>query len=136
MYDKSTTTYAPICCVIEDAYHPKKIFGKTRIPNGRYQLKKRYEGRIFEKMKQRFGFSWVVEICNVPNYQGILVHPGNSYEDTEGCLLPCEGYHEYRENLIGENSKEAYQTFIAFMQEAFSKGEVWIEVARDLMQVL
>jgi hypothetical protein len=32
-------------------------------------------------------FGDVFELLNVPNRDAILIHPGNTYSDTEGCIL-------------------------------------------------
>lgn len=48
------------------------------IPCGTYPLK-RYKHRTR-------GDVWRVE--GVPDRSGILIHPGNSVEDTRGCILP------------------------------------------------
>ena len=48
------------------------------IPPGEYPI------RVFKH--SRWGN--VVEIMDVPNRSGILIHPGNYVGDTEGCVLP------------------------------------------------
>jgi Family of unknown function (DUF5675) len=123
--------------IIEDGYNAVKIKGSTRIPEGRYQLIQRRHGRIYEKMKSRWGHTWVVEVTNVPDYEGIIFHTGNTHEDTKGCPLTCMSFDE-KENevLFGNDSTEAYLNFINFMRTAFAKGEVWLNVTRDLMQIL
>ena len=135
-YTVDAKTESPLCCVIEDGYNPVKIKGSTRIPTGRYQLVKKRNGRIYEKMKTRFGHSWVVEIQGIPDYAGVIFHPGNTHEDTAGCPLPCLSFDQKGEVLIGENSTAAYLLFMRFMKAAFEKGEVWLSVTRDLNEVL
>ncbi|MEA5458700.1 DUF5675 family protein [Arcicella sp. LKC2W] len=59
----------------------RKVFGKTAIPEGRYQVKITFSTR-FKRL--------LPEILNVPAYEGIRMHVGNYPKDTEGCILPGE----------------------------------------------
>lgn len=49
------------------------------IPAGRYPLRRRWSN----KHKQE-----VFEVMNVPGRSNIEIHPGNTEEDTLGCILP------------------------------------------------
>lgn len=52
--------------------------GKSCIPNGVYQLKR----TVYHKHSIE-----TFEVMNVPGRSRILVHPGNTEEDVEGCIL-------------------------------------------------
>lgn len=76
------------CNVLEDAVRYEKIYGKTAIPKGTYKV---YMNVVSPKFKDR---SWakpyggkLPRLLNVPNYEGVLIHVGNTAEDTSGCLL-------------------------------------------------
>lgn len=56
-----------------------KIYGKTCIPFGTYKM--------VITMSKRFKRELPL-LLNVPNYTGVRIHPGNTADDTEGCLLP------------------------------------------------
>ena len=56
-----------------------KIYGDTAIPAGKYEVVITYSNR-FKK--------YLPLLLNVPGYEGIRIHPGNSAVDTHGCLLP------------------------------------------------
>lgn len=56
-----------------------KIYGDTAIPAGKYEVVITYSDR-FKK--------YLPLLLNVPGYEGIRIHPGNSAADTHGCLLP------------------------------------------------
>lgn len=48
------------------------------IPVGVYPLRLRFSPKFQRDM---------YEVCNVPDRAGILIHPGNTEENTEGCIL-------------------------------------------------
>ncbi|MEE0041779.1 DUF5675 family protein [Catenibacterium sp.] len=56
----------------------KKVHSKTAIPYGTYEIKWTYSPR-FKK--------YTPQLMNVPSFEGIRVHAGNTSADTEGCLI-------------------------------------------------
>jgi len=55
-----------------------KIFGKTAIPTGTYEITYTYSPKFKCNMPL---------LNNVKGYVGVRIHPGNVPEDTEGCVL-------------------------------------------------
>lgn len=77
------------CHTLEDVYHSPKVYGKTRIPAGTYKITFRTVGTTHSKYSKRFpdfhkGMLW---LRDVPNFEYILIHIGNTPEDTDGCIL-------------------------------------------------
>ncbi len=66
------------CFTLEDLPHPTKIKGQTRIPAGEY--------RVIISWSPRFERQLPL-LVDVPGFDGIRIHPGNTAEDTEGCIL-------------------------------------------------
>ena len=56
----------------------KKVYGGTAIPYGKYEVKWTYSHR-FKK--------YTPQLMNVPSFEGIRIHSGNSSKDSSGCLL-------------------------------------------------
>ncbi len=66
---------------IELPYLANKPFVSC-IPSGNYKAKK--------VISQTFG--WCIQILNVPNRSGILLHYGNFYTNSKGCILIGESF--------------------------------------------
>lgn len=66
------------CYTLEDVVRPAKVAGTTAIPNGTY--------KIIITQSQKFKRPLPL-LIDVPNYEGIRIHPGNTSADTEGCIL-------------------------------------------------
>jgi hypothetical protein len=100
------------CYTLEDVVRSDgvKIFGETAIPPGTYAV-----GMTWSK---RFG-RIMPQIMDVPGFEGIRIHPGNSDKDTEGCILV--GKTKNPPNWIGE-SVAAFNPLYAKMQHAWSDG--------------
>ena len=78
-----------LCYTLEDEYRKDKVKGETRIPAGTYDIILRKVGSFHTKYSEKFkdmhkGMLWVKD---VPNFEYILIHIGNTDEDTSGCLL-------------------------------------------------
>lgn len=64
----------------------KKIYGKTAIPTGTYEIKMTYSAKFANRPFAKPYGGKVVEIMNVPGYQGVRMHPLNTAEDSLGCV--------------------------------------------------
>ena len=93
-----------------------KVPGETAIPAGRY--------RVVLTQSQRFG-KVLPELLNVPGFQGIRIHSGNTAADTEGCLIV--GSERSPTGVL--RSREAMLELMAALSGVIEGGEqVWIEV--------
>ena len=65
-----------------------KVKGQTAIPTGTYELSMRHISPKYSK-KKAFAFTGGVmpRLLNVPGYEGVLIHSGNTAADSEGCIL-------------------------------------------------
>lgn len=103
-----------LCDTLEDRVRPEgeKVYGKTAIPEGTYEVKLTHSPR-FKKI--------LPEILNVPNFSGIRIHTGNSSKDTEGCIIVGTWDGE-KEDWVG-NSRIAFDELMALLEEATNNKE-------------
>lgn len=80
---------APVCWTLEDEHRTQKVYAETRIPAGTYKIGLRTEGGHHAKYSKKYPtiHKGMLELQNVPNFQFILIHIGNSDKDTAGCIL-------------------------------------------------
>lgn len=117
-----------ICYIVEDVVRDKnkdgdlqdegeaKVMHKTAIPYGTYE--------IAVTMSQRFKRELPI-LLNVPEFEGIRIHTGNTEADTSGCLLPAT----YCDGKTGVESTAAFTRLFAIIRTAIAAGEeVTIEI--------
>lgn len=98
----------------------KKIYGKTAIPAGRYEVALTYSPKFAKTKWAAMTQGKVPELLNVPGFSGVRIHPGNSADDTYGCILV--GFN----TKVGwiSNSQTTYlDLMLNHLLPAFKKGE-------------
>ena len=104
------------CFTLEDPYRQldngtvDKWKGATAIPTGVYEVVIDFSQRFKREMPH---------VINVPQFEGIRIHPGNTAADTEGCILI--GRTKGTES-IGE-SRAAFDAFFPKLQAALAAGD-------------
>lgn len=112
---------------LEDDYDEEKEWGHTRIPSGTYELKLRTEGKFHEKYSKRFAHihKGMLQLIDVPNYEYVLIHCGNSEKDTAGCIIVGLGVEGDR--LV--NSTDAYKNVYTDILKILERREqVFIQI--------
>lgn len=89
-----------------------KVYGKTAIPYGTYKVKITYS----PKFKRNLPL-----IENVPGFEGIRIHSGNTEKDSAGCLIV--GENKVKGKVI--NSK---QTLEKLMNKLVGQKDITIEI--------
>jgi hypothetical protein len=100
-----------------------KKAGATAIPTGKYQVTLKVKSQRFSKKKQYdFCGGFVPRLINVPAFEGVLIHVGNTAKDTEGCILVG------RNIKVGKvlDSGVTFRALYAKLKEA--KGYIYITI--------
>jgi hypothetical protein len=95
-----------------------KVYGKTAIPYGRYE--------VDWTLSQRFKINMPI-LLNVKGYDGIRIHKGNTEVDSLGCLL-CG--RKRANNMVTESTFATNQLYTK-IQTAKSRGQrIFITIAK------
>lgn len=93
------------CFTLEDVEREVKVKGETAIPKGAYKVIINESNR-FKKL--------LPLLLDVPNFEGVRIHSGNTNHDTEGCILVGQTRNK---NYIGQ-SRKAFDKLFKKMQKA------------------
>ncbi|MCL2018002.1 MAG: DUF5675 family protein [Alphaproteobacteria bacterium] len=116
----------PFCDTLEDVTRfakgdtleqikAKKVAGRTAIPVGKYG--------VIVNMSPRFKIE-LPRLQNVPGFEGILIHSGNTHADTDGCILLGV---RTKAGFIG-TSRATMDKFMPIIRDGLKKGKVTIEI--------
>ena len=108
------------CFTLENIKRRWKVWGKTRIPAGEYEIKLRTVGGFHKRYSRRFNFhKGMLHLKKVRGFKYILIHIGNTSEDTAGCIL----VGNYRGDGAIWDSTKAYQRLYEKVLKAIELGE-------------
>lgn len=108
---------------LEDEYRAVKVMGETRIPDGTYKVVLRTEGSHHIKYAGKFPdiHKGMLHVIDVPGFQYILIHIGNTQRDTAGCLLVGSRFNALLNGI--EISTERYKKVYKQILQAILKGD-------------
>ena len=95
------------CYTLEDIERDVKIKSETAISKGTY--------KVIVTMSNRFK-RLLPLLINVPDFQGVRIHSGNTNHDTEGCILVGQTRSK---DFIGK-SRKAFDNLFKKIQKAKS----------------
>lgn len=138
--------------IIEDEIRETKVHGETAIPYGTYKLGVRQSPKFsstffWNDAKKKlitqkefrsglFGGGYVphdlIWVLDVPNFQFILFHWGNTDDDTEGCLVVGNsiGMIGKQEGVL--NSRVTYQEIYPTIYPLIKAGGQEISITKSL----
>ena len=99
----------------------RKVAGETAIPKGTYTVAMNVTSPKYA------GVKWYKDFCggkmprlvDVPGFDGILLHPGNSALDSWGCICPG------RNTKVGQvtSSRDTWKALYKKLRDAYRAGE-------------
>ena len=101
----------------------RKRYGATAVPTGTYQVTLKVQSPRFSKKKQYdFCKGYLPRLINVPAFEGVLIHIGNTAKDTEGCILVGEN------KVVGQvvNSTQTFRRLYETLKT--ERGLIFIKI--------
>ena len=92
-----------------------KISGHTAIPYGKYDVKVTYSPKFKKELPL---------LLNVPHFEGIRIHEGNTPEESSGCLLL--GENKQKGKVL--NSKTYVTKLTQLLKETERKEKIIIKI--------
>ena len=103
---------------LDDSGHGK-IYGKTAIPYGLYEIEMRDSPHFKRKMPY---------LKDVPAFSGVMLHWGNTPADTLGCVLV--GTKSGRDHIV--NSRNAFDDLIESLGRYYANNEtLYLQVTKS-----
>ena len=116
-----------LCYTLEDEHRKTKIMAETRVPAGTYRITLRKTGGFHGRYLKKYGdmhkgMLWVRE---VPGFEYILIHTGNTDEHTAGCLLVGDSQQANfgASNGFVGSSTVAYKRIYPAIAKALEEGQ-------------
>jgi hypothetical protein len=107
------------CFTIEDQDRQletggEKIPRETCIPRGSYPVVVTWSNRFKRELPL---------VKDVPGFDGIRIHPGNTHDDTEGCILVGSSWFNTADGPAVNNSRATFGTLFERLEAAYARGE-------------
>ena len=106
--------------IIKDWDPDMKVYGKTAIPYGKYEIIINWSNKFQKPMPL---------LLNTPDFEGIRIHGGNTAEDTFGCILVGA---TKKQDFIG-NSAVTFRKLFPIIRDSLKVGKVWITITCPIL---
>lgn len=113
---------------LEDEHREEKVMSETRVPAGTYKITLRTVGGFHGRYSKKYGemHKGMLWVRDVPNFEYILIHTGNTDEHTAGCLLVGDTQNQNitksKNGFIG-SSVDAYKRIYPSIASALERGD-------------
>ena len=115
------------CYTLEDQYQAVKVMHETCIPEGEYKIKFRKVGGFHAKYTKRYGnmHYGMLWLQDVPGFEYILIHTGNTDELTSGSLIVGDTQQDLDVSFNGMvgSSANAYKKLYPKVAKALLNNE-------------
>lgn len=98
----------------------KKVYGKTAIPTGTYEIMMTYSPKFASKAFGKKYGGKVPQMMNVKGYEGVRIHPFNTAEDSYGCV--AVGKNSIK-GQVTQSTAYYYKLMDNYIMPAVKKGE-------------
>lgn len=103
------------CYTLEDVERQVKIKNVTAIPRGTYEVIINHSNHFNKDLPL---------LLNVPNYEGVRIHSGNTAADTEGCILVGKG----KTVSSITQSRDEFNALFPKLKAGLAIGKVTLEI--------
>lgn len=111
---------------LEDEYREEKEMHETRIPAGNYNVTLRTVGGFHTRYTEKYGdmHKGMLWVRDVPGFEYILIHTGNTDEHTSGCLLlgDSQTNNQIKEDGFIGSSVQAYKRVYPLIAKVLEDG--------------
>ena len=98
----------------------QKLSSQTAVPNGTYRITMKVQSQRYSKNPNYSRCKgYLPRLLNVPSFEGVLIHIGNTAQDSAGCILVG------RNKVVGKvlDSKATFWPLYDRMKAADDRGE-------------
>lgn len=105
---------------VRDLTKEKKVYAETAIPAGTYDITLKVQSPKYRSRAQySFCDGYLPRLVNVPHFDGVLIHIGNSAADSAGCILV--GKNKAKGQVL--ESTDTFRRLYPILKAADERGE-------------
>jgi hypothetical protein len=108
----------PVCWTLEDQEREVKVYGETAIPAGKYVVVITHSPHFNRDLPL---------LVDVPGFDGVRIHPGNTPSDTEGCILVGD-VPDVSEKFLGQSRAAFTRVYNQIFSAVCCNDNITIEI--------